>query len=123
MKISYHFRADLQSEFLVYPTDWMDKIGDFFKEKEFKTGNTVFDNHFKVCHNDINFIMKVLDNKTQEYLLSVKGEVANFRLSTEKSEQERSILEFNAPFSDTNLPKMEKTIEFLKHVVNNIKKN
>jgi len=120
MKISYYFHSDLQLEFLIYPIDWLDRIGNLFKEKEFKTGNAVFDNHFKVYHNDMDFITNILDNKIQEYLLSINDEISNFRLNTEKSKSKWSILELNAPFDDTNLPKIEKTIEFLKYAVDNI---
>lgn len=119
IKTLYRFNTDLQVRFLVYPIDWIDKIRYFFNEVEIKTGNDIFDRRFAIRSDNVGFTVDFLSKPIQEYLLKIKGEFSNLLLKTDKKTQ-KSILELNAPFYETNLQKMEERIDFFKQMIDNI---
>jgi hypothetical protein len=116
IKIDYEFSNKLNLEFLIYPEDWLDKIGKLFGLEEHEIGIKEFDKKFIIKGSNKRFVSRILDKQTREFLLN-NDALSNCKLETIK---DKSILELRAPFNQTNLTKLELTIEFIKKMVDNI---
>ena len=115
-KISYSFNIDLHLEFLIYREDWMDKIGKIFGLKEYEIGIKEFDEKFIIQGSNKRFILSIFDKQIREFILT-NSSFSNLKLEQKVNKSE---LVLNAPFNESNFNKLEKTIEIMKRISDNI---
>ena len=115
-KINYYFDINLHLELLIYSEDWLDKIGKLFGLKEYEVGIKEFDEKFKILGSNKRFILKILDKHIREFI-QTNSSFSNLILEQKIN---KSVLVLNAPFGESNLKKLENTIEIIKRITDNI---
>lgn len=118
VKINFDFNIDNGFRFLIYQEDYMDKITKFLDIlKELTVQDPDFDSKFIIQSNDINRMRLFLDDYIKEYLLLRHGYLANFKLDAINNSM---VLSLNAPCNERNIELMDRTIQFIKYVIDKI---
>ena len=118
LKVSFSFPSKLNTDFLIYPEDFTDKIGKFFGLKEIEIDDYRFDSKYLIKGSNEKLIKLILTKPLKEYLLN--NHVSNFKLQTEKQE---SVLELNIVINELKYDEMNKLIELFKETIELIKSN
>ena len=118
VKIFYDFQKDLQLNFLIYPEDYMDKIGKIFNlKKEIKVNDAQFDKQFFIQSDNEQLVESLLCEEIKSFLIENLARIANYKLDLK---EDSSVLEYNAPFDESNIPLMEQILSFMKKTVDHI---
>lgn len=112
LKMTYQFSKKTNTEFLIYPEDFTDKIAKLFGSKEIEIGNEKFDQSFFIKGNNEKFMCQLLNTKMQEFLLN--NYISNFKLS---QVNKVDVIELNIVINELELSEMTKVLNFFKSCI------
>lgn len=118
MEIFYDFQENIKLNFLIYPEDYMDRIGKFFNMiTEICLNDELFDKEYFIKSDNDLLIKTVLTNDVKAFLLKNRTYVSNYKLDLKKGS---TVLELNAPFNENDIAHMENVLSFMKKSIDNI---
>lgn len=118
MEIFYNFQDDMKLNFLIYPEDYMDRIGEFFKMMtEICLDDELFDKKYFIKSDNEKLIKTVLTDDIKDFLIKNRTYISNYKLELKNGS---TVLELNAPFNENNIPHMENVLYFMKKSIDNI---
>ncbi len=112
LKIGFVFKNKLKTKFLIYPEDFVDKIGKLLGFKEFEIGDLEFDKNFFIKGDSFELINKILTSELKEYLIN--NYVVNLKL---ENESDSTKLELNIVVNELKYNNMKKLIELFQNCV------
>lgn len=118
VKIVYVFKNNINFNFIIHQEDFMDKVGKLFGIDEINLFGSKFDSLYFIKTTHAEKLRKIFSPDIQAFLIKHHRFVANLKLELNKNV---SVLEFNFPFDERNMEKMEDTLEFMKSIIINIK--
>ena len=112
LKLVYSFGKKIDSNFLIYPEDYTDRIGKLFGLKEFEIGIRKFDDKFFIRGNDKSILEKILSINTRNFLL--ENYISNFKLETSEN---KTYIELNIVINELDNVEMNNYIEVFKECI------